>query len=159
MKKILIIGGSGGLGKQVSFILEKKYEVTSIGSKDLDIRDFNKCNLFFENNSYDIVINFAGINYDTLIHKINLNNIDKIKDLIDVNINGAINVVSSCLKSMRDNKYGRIILISSVLSEKNVIGTSIYSSSKSFLDKFVQNVSLENIKYILKSIKQTQNRP
>ena len=33
------------------------------------------------------------------------------------------------------------------LSEKNIIGTSVYSSTKSFLDKFVKNISLENIKY------------
>jgi 3-oxoacyl-[acyl-carrier protein] reductase len=47
---------------------------------------------------------------------------------------------------MRKHKYGRIILISSILSEKNVIGTGVYSSCKSFIDKFVKNVSLENIK-------------
>ena len=41
----------------------------------------------------------------------------------------------------------RTFSLFSVLSEKNVIGTSIYSSSKSFLDKFVKNISVENIKY------------
>jgi 3-oxoacyl-[acyl-carrier protein] reductase len=48
---------------------------------------------------------------------------------------------------MRESKYGRVILISSVLSEKNVVGTGVYSSCKSFIDKFVKNVSLENIKH------------
>ena len=147
MKKILLIGGSGGLGFQLSNKLKDKYDVTSIGSKDLDVRDIAKCEQYFNENYFDVVLNFAGLNYDSMVHKINSENIDKINNLIDVNIKGAINVVSSCLKQMRDKKYGRIILISSVLSEKNVVGTSIYSASKSFLDKFVKNISQENIKY------------
>jgi 3-oxoacyl-[acyl-carrier protein] reductase len=147
MKKILLIGGSGGLGTQIYDKLKLKYDVLSIGSKDLNVKNFSDCEKYFNENDFDIVLNFAGVNYDSLVHKINENNINKINDLIDVNIKGAVNIVSSCLKSMREKKYGRIILISSVLSEKNVIGTSIYSASKSFLDKFVKNISFENIKY------------
>lgn len=147
MKKVLLIGGSGGLGTQLSDILKNYYNVTSVGSKDLDVRDYSQCENYFKYNNFDIVLNFAGVNYDTLIHKINENNINEINNLIDVNIKGSINVTSSCLKSMRENQYGRIIHISSVLSEKNVVGTSMYSATKSFLDKFVKNISLENIKY------------
>jgi 3-oxoacyl-[acyl-carrier protein] reductase len=147
MKKILIIGGSGGLGSQVVDLMNSKYDIISVGTKDFDIRNINECESFFKENTFDVIVNFAGINYDSFIHKIDSNNINKFNDLIDVNIKGSINIVSSCLKGMRSNKYGRIILISSVLSEKNVIGTSIYSASKSFLDKFVKGISQENIKY------------
>jgi NAD(P)-dependent dehydrogenase (short-subunit alcohol dehydrogenase family) len=147
MKKILLIGGSGGLGSQLSNKLKNYYNVTSVGSKELDVRDYSQCENYFNKNKFDIVLNFAGVNYDTLVHKINEGNIDDVNNLIDVNIKGSINVTSSCLKSMRENQYGRIIHISSVLSEKNIIGTSIYSASKAFLDKFVKNISLENIKY------------
>ena len=147
MRKIVIIGGSGGLGSLVTDKLSKNYHVTSIGSKDLDVRNIVECEKYFTENNFDIVLNFAGLNYDSLIHKINSYNVSKINELIDVNIKGNINIVSSCLRNMRDKKYGRIILISSVLSEKNVIGTAIYSASKCFLDKFVKNISLENIKY------------
>jgi NAD(P)-dependent dehydrogenase (short-subunit alcohol dehydrogenase family) len=70
-----------------------------------------------------------------------------VENILEVNINGTINLISSVLKNMRENKYGRIILISSVLSEKNVVGTGVYSSCKSFIDRFVKNVSLENIKH------------
>ena len=147
MKKILIVGGSGGLGSKLTELLKDFYDVTSISSKELDIRNFNDCQFYFTNNKFDVVLNLAGLNYDTMIHKIDINTIDKINDMIDVNIKGAINLTSSCLKFMRENKFGRIIHISSVLSEKNIIGTSVYSSTKSFLDKFVKNISLENIKY------------
>ena len=142
MKKILILGGTGGLGSQLVKILSNKYDITSIGSKDLDIRSKKDCEEYFENNKFEILLNLSGVNYDSFIHKLNDN---QIESMIDVNIKGSINVVSACLKQMRQDKYGRIILISSILAQKNVMGTSIYSSCKSFLDKFVKNISVENI--------------
>ena len=45
---------------------------------------------------------------------------------------------------MRNKNFGRIILISSVLSKKPVVSTSIYSGCKGFLDSFVKTVGLEN---------------
>ena len=147
MKKVLITGATGGLGKQVFELMSNDYEITSVGSKDFDIKNINQCEEFFKNKNFDVVINFAGLNYDTFIHKINSENIENVQNLLDVNIKGTINLVSTSLKNMRENKYGRIILISSVLSEKNVVGTGVYSSCKSFIDKFVKNVSLENIKH------------
>jgi NADP-dependent 3-hydroxy acid dehydrogenase YdfG len=39
-----------------------------------------------------------------------------LKLIIDVNIKGCINVVTNALIKMREQKYGRIILISSVLA-------------------------------------------
>ena len=147
MKKILILGGSGGLGSQVSKLLESNYLVTSLNSKELDITNFQSCKSFFDGKEFDIVLNFAGVNYDTFIHKIDNENITNINHMIDVNIKGTINIISSCLEQMRKNKYGRIICISSVLAEKTVLGTTVYSSCKSFIDKFIKNVSAENIKY------------
>lgn len=146
MKKILIIGGTGGLGSQVAKLMTN-HNVTTIGSKDLDIRNMSECETYFSKNKFDVVVNFAGANYDSLIHKLTSENESDIQNLLDVNIKGTINVVSSCLKSMREAKYGRIILISSVLSEKTVIGTGMYSGCKAFIDRFAKNISAENIKY------------
>ena len=147
MKKVLIVGGSGGLGSKVSELLVNTYDVTAVGSKDIDITDINSCEKFFADKTYDAVINFAGLNYDSFIHKINEHNIDKIKSMVDVNILGTVNLTSVALKKMREQNFGRIILISSVLAEKEVVGTSVYSSCKAFIDKFAKNASAENIKY------------
>ena len=46
---------------------------------------------------------------------------------------------------MRLKEFGRIILISSVLSEKVVAGTALYSGSKCFIDNLVKTASVENI--------------
>lgn len=145
MKSVLIVGGSGGLGSKVSEMLEEKYMISSVGSKDIDITNIASCESFFKDKSYDVVVNFAGVNYDSFIHKIGDHNIDKVKEMIDVNVLGTINLTSAALKKMRERKFGRIILISSVLAEKEVLGTSVYSSCKSFIDKFAKNASVENI--------------
>ena len=146
MKKILIVGGSGGLGRQVTELLKNKYTIHSVGSSEIDITNLKSCKEFFEKEDYEIVLNFAGINYDSFVHKIDESNMEDIDKMLQVNIYGTINLVSSVLKQMRKKNYGRIILISSILSEKEIIGTSVYSSCKAFIDKFVKNTSLENIK-------------
>jgi NAD(P)-dependent dehydrogenase (short-subunit alcohol dehydrogenase family) len=143
MKKIVIFGATGGLGKEISKTLTD-YEIISLGSSDINITDYEQVNEFFKNNSADIVINFAGVNFDKFAHKLTPNDKEIINSQIDVNIKGTINIVSSCLPSMREKNFGRIILISSVLAEKPVVSTSIYSGCKGFIDSFVKTIGLEN---------------
>jgi NAD(P)-dependent dehydrogenase (short-subunit alcohol dehydrogenase family) len=143
MRKIALFGGSGGLGIKLVPLLEVNYEVLKLSSKDIDVRDLDSLKLFFYENQIDIVINMSGYNFDNFIHK--LNGESEIQDMLDVNIKGNINILSSCLPGMRQRKYGRIILFSSVLAEKVVLGTSLYSGSKAFIDNLVKTSSAENI--------------
>jgi acetoacetyl-CoA reductase/3-oxoacyl-[acyl-carrier protein] reductase len=143
MRKIALFGGSGGLGIKLAPLLEVNYEVLKLSSKDIDVRDLDSLKLFFYENQIDIVINMSGYNFDNFIHK--LNGESEIQDMLDVNIKGNINILSSCLPGMRQRKYGRIILFSSVLAEKVVLGTSLYSGSKAFIDNLVKTSSAENI--------------
>lgn len=143
MKKVIIFGATGGLGCEISKKLID-YEVISLGSSDLDITNYKEVCKFFKTNSFDIVINFAGVNFDKFAHKLTPNDTEIINKQIDVNIKGTINIVSSCLPAMRENNFGRIILISSVLAEKPVVSTSIYSGCKGFLDSFAKTIGLEN---------------
>ena len=142
--KMLILGGTGGLGKELTKAFEEDYEVTSLGSKDLDITDFRKLELYFHVNVYDVVINLSGYNHDSFLHKYDEDMIHEAKRQLDVNTLGNVNLLAACLPKMRENKYGRIILASSVLSSKPVVGTSVYSASKSFIDSLVKTCALEN---------------
>jgi len=134
------------LGSSISKkLLEKnEYNIITLGSKNLDVSDYEKVSNFFNENNVDIVINLSGLNFDKFTHKITSNDIQNIEEQINVNIKGNINIVSSCLSKMREKNYGRIILFSSVLAEKPVVSTSIYSGCKGFLDSFVKTVALEN---------------
>ena len=76
--------------------------------------DFSK--EFFVNNDVDIVLNMAGKKHDVFLSKINESDYDGINDMIDVNIKGNINIVSTCLPKMIEKKYGRIISISSTFT-------------------------------------------
>jgi NAD(P)-dependent dehydrogenase (short-subunit alcohol dehydrogenase family) len=125
MKNVVIFGATGGLGSQIShrFTQKNEYNLFLLGSKDIDISNYYDVKNFFDNNNNDLL---------------------NIKNQIDVNINGNINIISSCLNKMREKKYGRIILFSSVLAEKPVVSTSIYSGCKGFIDSFSKTVALEN---------------
>lgn len=147
MKKIIVFGGTGGLGSKLIPLLKRKYEVVSIGSKDVDITSFTSVKNYFDSNEYDIVLNLSGKKYDTFLSKINENDQKDIDTMIDVNIKGNINIISTCLPKMIEKKYGRIICISSIFAELNVPKNSIYCASKSFVDRLVSNANKENIKY------------
>lgn len=145
MKTVALFGATGGLGSQLVPFLKKKYNVISISSSDVNVTDFSDVETFFTNNKVDIVINLSGYNFDTFAHKISSDNLLNIDKQIDVNIKGTINVVSNCLNYMREQRYGRIILVSSVLAEHPVISTGIYSGCKGFVDSFTKTVALENV--------------
>jgi NAD(P)-dependent dehydrogenase (short-subunit alcohol dehydrogenase family) len=143
VKKVIILGGTGGLGREVTQLLGEKYDVYAVGSK-LDITDFQALQRWFHVNQYDVVINLAGYNYDTLIHKYDEESIYEAEKQIKINALGNVNLLAACLPNMRTNGFGRVILISSVLASKPVIGTSVYSASKAFIDSLVKTTALEN---------------
>lgn len=147
MKKIVVFGGTGGLGQKLIPLLKERYGVTSIGSKDVDITSFEQVKKFFTTNEFDIVLNMSGIKYDVFLNEIKESDLEEIDRMIDVNIKGNINVISNCLTKMTEKKYGRIISISSVFAELNVPKNSIYCASKAFVDRFVSNANRESIKY------------
>ncbi len=144
MKTVALFGASGGLGKQLLPLLQTKYNVIGISSSDIDVTNFKQVNEFFETNDIDIVVNLSGYNFDSFTHKINDEILNQIDKQIDVNIKGTINIVSNCLSKMREQQFGRIILVSSILADHPVISTSIYSGCKGFVDSFTKTVALEN---------------
>ena len=147
MKKLIVFGGTGGLGQKLIPFLEKKYDVTPVGSKDVDITSFSEVQKYFSENEFDVVLNMSGSKYDVFLSKIKDSDQEDINKMIDVNIKGNINIVSSCLPKMIEKKYGRIISISSVFSELNVPKNSIYCASKAFVDRFISNANKENVKF------------
>lgn len=141
--KIVIFGGSGGIGQKL-IPLMNEHTVVSLSSKDVDITNLEAVSSLRVVSEADVVINLAGLNYDSFVHKMSANMPD-INKMLDVNIKGNLNILASCLPGMRARGFGRIILISSVLSTRTVTGTSAYSASKSFIDTLARVTSAENI--------------
>lgn len=142
MKTVALFGSGGGLGSQLLPLLEQKYNVIGVRSTYVDVTDFTQVKTFFENNKIDIVINLSGYNFDMFTHKIN--DTEQVDKQLNINVKGTVNVVSTCLDHMRQQQYGRIILVSSVLADHPVISTSIYAGCKGFVDSFTKTVALEN---------------
>lgn len=143
-KKILLFGGTGGLGSKLQEHLSENYECVSIGSKKCDVTDEISVKKFLESIDFDIIIYLSVKNYDGLIHK---QTNELVKEQVDVNIFGFLNVLRHSTEKMREKNFGRVIYISSVLSKNPIRGTGIYSASKSFCDNLIRTYSLENSKY------------
>ena len=137
----VIFGGSGGLGKVLTKELQKKYEVISLSSKDVDITDRQQVEEFFSKNPADIVINLSVFNHDAFAHKVDHSMVQK---QVNVNVLGAVNIVSCALPHMRQNQFGRIIMMSSVLADSPVVSTGIYAGSKGFVESYAKCIALEN---------------
>ena len=144
MKKILLFGGTGGLGTELHLELANEYECISVGSKTCDVtNEQSVINILNEINP-DIIVYLSVKNIDGLIHKQTHENVVK---QLDVNLVGFLNVLRNCTLPMREMGFGRIIYISSVLSKNPIRGTGIYSASKSFCENLIKTYSLENSKY------------
>lgn len=144
MKKVLLIGGTGGLGRQLSIELQGEYECVSVGSKECDVTDDKNVESVINLHNPDIIIYLSAKNIDGLIHK---QTTDTVSSQLNVSLIGFLNVLRYSTELMRDKKYGRIIYISSILSKKPIRGTGIYSASKAFCDNLIKTYSLENSKY------------
>ena len=98
MKKILLIGGTGGLGKQIELILKTEYECISVGSKNCDVTNEENVINVLNKTKPDIIIYLSVKNIDGLIHK--QTNEDVTKQL-NVNLIGFLNVLRNCTQNMR----------------------------------------------------------
>lgn len=64
---------------------------------------------------------------------------------LDVNLTGAFRVVQSCLPGMRERRFGRVVVISSMAAETGLPGQVAYSASKAGLLGMVKTVAAENV--------------
>ena len=155
---IIITGASKGIGK---FLFEKflnqgekvygTYNSTKPSSNNLksyfkvDISNYHEVQNWIKDIEKEmdkvVLINCAGINYNSVAHKAD---IEKWIEVININLIGNFYVIRSILPIMREQNYGRIINLSSVVPQIGVPGTSAYSASKSALWGLTKSIALEN---------------
>ena len=64
--------------------------------------------------------------------------------VINTNLNSMFNVTRCVVEKMRENKFGRIISISSINGLKGQLGQSNYSAAKAGIIGFSKAIALEN---------------
>jgi len=163
-KTALIIGASGGLGRELAKDLAKKgyslalhyfnqQELLEKVFKETDLIKFYKADITIEQQvaslveevlkdfgKIDVLINNAGVTKSNMIW--NFSNEDW-QETINVNLTGPFYTIKHVLPSMRENNFGRIINISSVVAQKGVAGTSAYAASKAGLVGMTKSIAME----------------
>jgi NAD(P)-dependent dehydrogenase (short-subunit alcohol dehydrogenase family) len=156
---IVITGASRGIGRYLfTEFKEKGFEaIGTYNSTNLNLGiDYNNyykvditsnidvlnlINSLGNNLSEITLINCAGISYNAFAHKADLN---KWNNVINVNLIGTFNVISSFLPIMREQKYGRIINFSSIVTKLPTRGISAYAASKAGLIGLTKSLATEN---------------
>jgi len=88
----------------------------------------------------EVLVANAGITKDTLLLRISE---EDFEDVINTNLVGVFRVTKRCIKSMLKAKFGRIIMISSVVGLYGSPGQVNYASSKAALVGFARSLTRE----------------
>lgn len=88
-----------------------------------------------------VLLNCAGISYNSFAHKANIEQWGRV---IDVNLKGTFNIIHQVLPLMREQRYGRIINFSSVVTSMPTPGVSAYAASKAGLLGLTKSLAAEN---------------
>ena len=156
---IIITGASRGVGKYLfdRFIMEGQevygtYNNTPIQS-NIDKGTYYQVNIvdpfsvenwiqLIKQKLHNIVlINCAGISYNSFAHKADL---EKWSEVLNVNVVGTFNVIRHLLPIMREQNFGRIVNFSSVVASLPTPGVSAYAASKSALIGLSKSLAVEN---------------
>ncbi|MBW4934130.1 3-oxoacyl-[acyl-carrier-protein] reductase [Marinobacter sp. F4206] len=92
----------------------------------------------------DILVNNAGITRDKSMKKLTD---EDWNDVLDTNLGSVYATCSEVLKVMMDQKYGRIINITSFVGQAGNFGQANYAASKGGIIAFTKTLALEMAKY------------
>lgn len=88
----------------------------------------------------DILVNNAGITRDKSFRKMSEEEWHKV---IDTNLSSAFNTCTVAIHKMLEQKYGRIINISSIVGQAGAFGQTNYAAAKAGLIGFTKALALE----------------
>lgn len=89
----------------------------------------------------DVLVNNAGITQDKTFHKMGA---DDWHHVIDVNLNGTFYCCNQAIHRMREQNFGRIVNISSIVGQQGNFGQANYAASKAGLLGLTKSLALEN---------------
>ena len=146
----LVTGGSRGIGEAISKALKAEghtvaatyagndekakafTEATGIRTYKWNVADYDAskegiAQVEADLGAIEIVVANAGITRDAPFHKMTP---DQWKDVIDTNLTGVFNTIHPVWPGMRERKFGRVIVISSINGQKGQFGQVNYAATK-----------------------------
>ena len=167
-KVAVVTGGSRGIGAEIAKVLARNgaqvainyqnssdkadeivHEIEQEGGRafafQADVMVADTVHKFIEEvlaryGKIDILINNAGITRDKTFRKMS---IEEWEEVINVNLNSVFNTTSEVINHMMEQKYGRIINISSIIGQSGGFGQTNYAASKAGLLGFTKSLALE----------------
>ena len=167
-KTVIITGASRGIGKGIASILAKNganiaftysqsiesanklvKEIKSTGVEckayQSNAASYEESQSLVENilndfDTFDVLINNAGITRDNLLLRMNEEDFDKV---VEVNLKSVFNMVKACQRVFLKKRSGSIINISSIVGVKGNAGQSNYAASKAGIIGFSKSIALE----------------
>lgn len=163
----LVTGGSRGIGEAISKRLKTEgYEVaatyagnderaatftaeTGIRTYKWDVADYEASKAGIEQvevdlGPIDVVVANAGITRDAPFHKMTP---EQWHEVIDTNLTGVFNTVHPVWPGMRERKFGRVVVISSINGQKGQFGQVNYAATKAGDLGFVKSLALEGARH------------
>lgn len=162
MKKTCIVtGGSSGIGLSIvkTFITEG-YHVYNLDIQASDVGEFIKCDVskvqevtkaitqLSQNTAIDVLISNAGMHFSATIENTSEAEFDKVFDL---NVKGAYAAIKAVLPSMKANKQGVILLISSEQALVAKQNSFAYNLSKAALASMAKTTALDYAKFNIRA--------
>lgn len=146
----LVTGGTRGIGAAISKALKdagysvaasyagndeaasKFTEETGIKTYKWSVADYAASKAGMEQVESDlgpieVVVANAGITRDAPFHKMTP---EQWQDVVDTNLTGVFNTVHPLWPGLRDRKFGRVIVISSINGQKGQFGQANYAATK-----------------------------
>ena len=148
-KTALVTGSTRGIGKRIADDIEDSGgKVLRTGTNNLDFTDeksISEYKVYLAGfGKIDILVNNAGVNKLGAIGNLDKNAVDKI---MKINLEGAMIMTNAIVPLMIENRYGRIINISSILGIVSLPKRSVYSMAKAGLIGFTRGCALDLAKY------------
>lgn len=159
-KKIWIVGASSGIGAALAAELahrgadltlsaRRKDELENLARNferpariaALDVRDTNSMReAVGTHGPFDSVIFMAAVYNPGLIENMK---IEDARHMIDINVNGALNVIDAVYPAMRQAKKGQIVLCGSVAGYCGLPNSQPYSLTKAAVMNLAQSLKIE----------------
>jgi acetoacetyl-CoA reductase len=163
----LVTGGSRGIGAAISAALKAAgYKVaanyagndeaaaaftkeTGIPTYKWSVADYDACTAGIAKvetdlGPIDIVVANAGITRDAPFHKMTR---EQWQEVIDTNLTGVFNTVHPVWPGMRERKYGRVVVISSINGQKGQFAQVNYAATKAGDLGIVKSLAQEGARF------------
>ena len=159
MKKVIIIGASSGIGKELARILAKDNYILGLAARRVDLLHQlqeelgtethvkyidisrpdeamnNLSELIAEMQDTDMIIVTSGTGH--INHELDW---QKEKDTIDVNVSGVTSMINVALKYFIEKKVGQLVVISSIAALRGGSESPAYNASKAYISNYLEGI-------------------